>query len=223
MRNTVRHEHSQGHAADWTCIPGVDYSWTGEFPASSAARQRRPPAPGSPSPSTPRVGKGRPTPKRRDAEGRRGPVAPPPKTQREAVKRSKDRRQVAVQGRAPRPGHRAPRADDARRRRLRAAPGQGQGAGLRPRPGRRRGATWPDCCCRWPCCRFVILLLPVPIVQAYGPLVLMIAIIAAVIDTVVFGRQLARAVRDEVPRRATGRGCRPRARRWASTPSTGPA
>lgn len=36
------------------------------------------------------LGKGRPTPKRRDAETRkRGPVAPPPTTQREAYKRSK--------------------------------------------------------------------------------------------------------------------------------------
>lgn len=34
--------------------------------------------------------KGRPTPKRRDAEGRRrGPVAPPPKTQREAMRRNR--------------------------------------------------------------------------------------------------------------------------------------
>ena len=34
--------------------------------------------------------KGRPTPKRREAEGkRRGPVPPPPKTQREAIKRSR--------------------------------------------------------------------------------------------------------------------------------------
>jgi len=36
------------------------------------------------------TGKGRPTPKRRDAEARRrGPVAPPPTTQRQAYKRSK--------------------------------------------------------------------------------------------------------------------------------------
>ena len=45
--------------------------------------------------SPPTVGKGRPTPKRREAEGRRGPVAPPPKTQREAIKRSKVAGQVA--------------------------------------------------------------------------------------------------------------------------------
>ncbi|WP_010695339.1 DUF3043 domain-containing protein [Saccharopolyspora spinosa] len=44
--------------------------------------------------------KGKPTPKRRDAEGkRRGPVPPPPKNQREAIKRSRgnkdERRQAA--------------------------------------------------------------------------------------------------------------------------------
>jgi len=48
--------------------------------------------------------KGRPTPKRREAESRRrGPMAPPPTTQREAMKRSRvnkaDRRVVAAQRR----------------------------------------------------------------------------------------------------------------------------
>lgn len=48
--------------------------------------------------------KGKPTPKRRDAEGRRrGPVAPPPKTQREAYKRARgnksERRQAAAERR----------------------------------------------------------------------------------------------------------------------------
>jgi hypothetical protein len=39
------------------------------------------------------VGKGRPTPKRRDAEGkRRGPAAPPPRTQREAARLAKANR-----------------------------------------------------------------------------------------------------------------------------------
>jgi len=53
------------------------------------------------------VGKGRPTPKRRDAEARkRGPAPPPPTTQREAYKRSKitggtksDRRTAAAERR----------------------------------------------------------------------------------------------------------------------------
>ncbi|MGZ4552271.1 MAG: DUF3043 domain-containing protein [Mycobacteriaceae bacterium] len=48
-------------------------------------------------PPEPAVGKGRPTPTRREAESRRrGPVAPPPTTQREAYKRSK-----ATQGAKP--------------------------------------------------------------------------------------------------------------------------
>ncbi|GAB2747616.1 DUF3043 domain-containing protein [Salinifilum aidingensis] len=37
--------------------------------------------------------KGRPTPKRRDSQGRRGPVSPPPKNQREAIKRSRGTKQ----------------------------------------------------------------------------------------------------------------------------------
>jgi hypothetical protein len=49
--------------------------------------------------------KGRPTPKRREAQGRsRGPVPPPPMTQREAMKRSRgnkvDRRAAATERRA---------------------------------------------------------------------------------------------------------------------------
>jgi hypothetical protein len=52
------------------------------------------------------AGKGRPTPSRREAQGkRRGPVAPAPKTQREAMKRARalrgtkdDRRQAAASG-----------------------------------------------------------------------------------------------------------------------------
>lgn len=53
-------------------------------------------------------GKGKPTPKRRDAEGRRrGPVPPPPKNTREAIRRSRanktsrdERRQVARERRS---------------------------------------------------------------------------------------------------------------------------
>lgn len=51
------------------------------------------------------AGKGRPTPKRREAEARRrGPVAPPPRTQREALRRQRgskeDRRAERVDRRA---------------------------------------------------------------------------------------------------------------------------
>jgi len=151
-----------------------------------------------PEPETPVVGKGRPTPKRRDAEGRRGPVAPPPKTQREAVKRSRtagkslskdERRALATERR-----ERMMKGDDAYllprdRGKVRAY--------IRDRTDARRnlaGLLLPLAVLS-----FVILLVPIPVVQAYGPLVLMIAIIAAVIDTVIFGRQLARAVRKKFP------------------------
>lgn len=52
------------------------------------------PAPAQGSPDTVRVGgKGRPTPKRRDAEAkRRGPAPPPPRTQREASRMAKANR-----------------------------------------------------------------------------------------------------------------------------------
>ena len=49
--------------------------------------------PGADAKSHSTVSKGRPTPKRREAEGRRrGPVPPPPRTQREAMKRSRELR-----------------------------------------------------------------------------------------------------------------------------------
>lgn len=52
------------------------------------------PAPAQGPPDTVRVGgKGRPTPKRRDAEAkRRGPAPPPPRTQREAARLAKENR-----------------------------------------------------------------------------------------------------------------------------------
>jgi Protein of unknown function (DUF3043) len=143
--------------------------------------------------------KGRPTPKRREAEGRsRGPVAPPPKTQREAIKRSRsagksltktERRALATERR-----ERMMKGDDAYllprdRGKVRQY--------VRDRTDARRnlaGLLLPLAVLS-----FLILLVPVAVVQAYGPLVLMIAIFAAVIDTVFFGHQLGKAVRAKFP------------------------
>ncbi len=147
-------------------------------------------------PEPPVVGKGRPTPKRREAEGRRGPVAPPPKTQREAVKRSRSQAKSMTKEER--------RAASADRREKMA-----RGDYLLPRDrgkvreyardlvdARRHiaGLLLPLAVLS-----FVILLVPVPLLQAYGPLVLLIAIMAAIIDSIFFGRQMVRKVRAKYP------------------------
>jgi len=146
----------------------------------------------------PTVGKGRPTPKRREAEGRRGPVAPPPKTQREAIKRSKE------QGKSLSKDEKRAMARTNRERMM-----SGDEKYVLPRDrgkvrayvrdlvdSRRNvaGILLPIALLS-----FVILLIPIPLVQAYGPLVLLVAIVAAILDSVIFGRQLAKKVRQKFP------------------------
>ncbi len=146
----------------------------------------------------PTVGKGRPTPKRREAEGRRGPVAPPPKTQREAIKRSKvqsksltkdEKRALARVNR-----ERMMSGDD---RYLLARDRGKVRAYVRDLVDSRRnvaGILLPVAVLS-----FVILLIPVPLLQTYGPLLLLVAIAAGVIDSVIFGRQMSRKVRQKFP------------------------
>lgn len=148
--------------------------------------------------SVPTLGKGRPTPKRRDAEGRRGPVAPPPRTQREAVKRSKaggksltkdERRALAAERR-----ERMMRGDD---KYVLPRDKGAVRAYVRDLVDARRnfaGLLLPIALLS-----FLVLIVPVPLVQAYGPMVLMVAIVAAVIDTTIFGRQISRKVRAKFP------------------------
>ncbi|WP_241841108.1 DUF3043 domain-containing protein [Rhodococcus erythropolis] len=84
------------------------------------------------------MGKGRPTPKRRDAEAkRRGPVAPAPLTAKEARARRKatrgskeDRKAEAAE--RPRIVGRPPRPHARRRGQVPAPPRQGTGSRLRP-------------------------------------------------------------------------------------------
>jgi len=47
---------------------------------------------------------------------------------------------------------------------------------------------------------FVILLIPIPTVQSYGPVVLLVAIIAAILDTVIFARTIGQKVRARFPK-----------------------
>jgi hypothetical protein len=143
--------------------------------------------------------KGRPTPTRRDAEGRsRGPVAPPPKTQREAVKRSKvQRSSMSKEERraASRVSRERMMAGDEKyllprdRGKVRAY--------VRDLVDSRRnvaGILLPIAALS-----FVILLIPVQVVQAYGPLVLLVAIAAAVIDSIIFGHQISKKVKAKFP------------------------
>ena len=149
--------------------------------------------------STPTVGKGRPTPKRREAEGRRGPVAPPPMTQREAIKRSKD------QGKSLTKEEKRALSAERRERMM-----SGDEKYVLPRDrgpvrayvrdlvdARRNiaGILLPIAVLS-----FVILLIPIPTVQSYGPLVLLVAIVAAVLDTVIFARAIGQNVRAKFPK-----------------------
>lgn len=153
-----------------------------------------------PTPEPPADGKkGRPTPKRREAEGRtRGPVAPPPKTQREAMKRSKEQRSSMSKDErraAARTNRERMMAGDERyllprdRGNVRAY--------VRDLVDARRnvaGILLPIAVLS-----FVILLVPVQLIQAYGPLVLLVAIAAAVIDSIIFGRQISKKVAAKFP------------------------
>ena len=150
-------------------------------------------------PETPTVGKGRPTPKRSEAQGRRGPIAPPPKTQREAIKRSKEvgktlskdeKRTQSTQRR-----ERMMRGDDAYVLPRDRGPVR---AFVRDATDARRniaGILLPVALIS-----FIILLVRNQTVQLIGPFILLIAILAAVVDAVIFGRQLSRRVAERFPK-----------------------
>lgn len=166
---------------------------------SAAEPPEEPAAEPAPELPLPEGKKGRPTPKRREAEGRsRGPVAPPPKTQREAMKRAKEQRTSMTKEErrvAARTSRERMMAGDERyllprdRGKVRAF--------VRDLVDSRRnvaGILLPIAVLS-----FVILLVPLPVVQAYGPLVLLIAIAAAVVDSVIFGRQISKKVKTRFP------------------------
>lgn len=143
------------------------------------------------------AGKGRPTPSRRDAQGgRRGPVAPAPKTQREAMRRAKeqrgskeDRRKASAERRA-----RMARGDDA------VLPARDRGpvkAYVRDVVDSRRnlmGLFMPMAVLI-----FVTVVVPVPAVQSIGSLVCLAMLLAMAVEGLLLGRQVVGRVRAKFP------------------------
>jgi DUF3043 family protein len=147
-------------------------------------------------------GKGRPTPKRRDAEQRRrGPVAPPPRTTREALKRSR--------------GNKEERKElSAKRREIRATQRERMMAGdekyLMPRDrgpvkafirdsvdSRRNllGLFMPLAILI-----FIALLVPSPAVQSYTTLLCLLMLVAMIIEGILSGARLTKLVRQKFPK-----------------------
>lgn len=148
-------------------------------------------------PSEPRSytpAKGRPTPKRRESDPRtRGPVAPPPKTQREAYKRSK--------------GDKGDRKKAAATRRERMAAGDDRylmprdkgpvRAHVRDIVDSRRhllGLFMPMAILI-----FVVLFIRMPALQQYVTSVVLVVLIVMVIEGVFLGRTVTRKVREKFP------------------------
>ncbi|ONI79542.1 hypothetical protein ALI144C_25430 [Actinosynnema sp. ALI-1.44] len=144
------------------------------------------------------AGKGKPTPKRRDAEARRrGPVAPAPQTTREAMRRAKQTRPSKDERRA---------ATAERRERMMA----GDDKYLMPRDrgpvkayvrdlvdSRRNllGLFMPLAIVV-----FVALLMPNPIVQNYATLVCLAMLIMMILEGVINGRRVTKLVRERFPK-----------------------
>jgi hypothetical protein len=141
--------------------------------------------------------KGRPTPKRREAEGkRRGPVPPPPRTQREALKRARGNKQSKEDRRA---------AAVERRQRMMA----GDDKYLLPRDrgpvkayirdvvdSRRNlmGLFMPLAILV-----FVALLVPMPEIQRYATLLTTFMLLAMIVEGFVLGRLVIKRVRLKFP------------------------
>jgi hypothetical protein len=147
-------------------------------------------------------GKGRPTPKRRDAEQkRRGPVAPPPRTTREAMRRARGNKEER-------------KALNEKRREIRVKQRERMMAGdeqyLMPRDrgpvkgyirdmvdSRRNllGLFMPLAILI-----FVALLVPDPRVQSLTTLACLVMLVAMIFEGLVSGRRITRLVREKFPK-----------------------
>ncbi|NIJ13477.1 hypothetical protein FHU38_003821 [Saccharomonospora amisosensis] len=147
-------------------------------------------------------GKGRPTPKRREAEGkRRGPVAPPPRTTREAIRRSRELRKKN-------PVSKDERRAAARERRERMMAGDERyllprdrgpvKAYVRDLVDSRRnvlGLFMPLAILV-----FITLLIPIPEIQQYATLLTTVMLLGMVVEGFLNGRRISRQVRAKFPK-----------------------
>ncbi|EHR60144.1 DUF3043 domain-containing protein [Saccharomonospora cyanea] len=147
-------------------------------------------------------GKGRPTPRRREAEGRRrGPVAPPPRTTREAIRRSRELRKQN-------PVNKEERRAAARERRERMLAGDERyllprdrgpvKAYVRDLVDSRRnvlGLFMPMAIVV-----FVTLLIPIMAVQQYATLLTTVLLLGMIVEGFFNGRRIAKEVRAKFPK-----------------------
>ncbi|UQS26472.1 DUF3043 domain-containing protein [Amycolatopsis thermalba] len=146
--------------------------------------------------------KGRPTPKRKEAEGkRRGPVAPPPRTMREAMKRNRELRKsnpVSKEERRRLAGERQERMAAGDDRYLLPRDKGPVKAYVRDLVDSRRhflGAFMPLAIVV-----FVVLLVPYPAIQQYVTLLCMAAILVMAVEGYFNGRRIARLAREKFPK-----------------------
>ncbi|SFQ37097.1 Protein of unknown function [Amycolatopsis arida] len=146
-------------------------------------------------------GKGRPTPKRREAERRRGPVAPPPRSTKEAIRRNRELRKKN-------PVSKEERRAAARERRERMNAGDDRyllprdrgpvKAYVRDLVDSRRhvlGLFMPLAIVV-----FIALLVPYPAVQQYATLLTTVMLLGMIVEGVLNGRRVARQVREKFPK-----------------------
>ncbi|MFT3900373.1 MAG: DUF3043 domain-containing protein [Gordonia sp. (in: high G+C Gram-positive bacteria)] len=149
-------------------------------------------------------GKGRPTPKRRDATKKRGPVAPPPMTRAEARARRKEQRTTMTK---------EERADlKAKQRELRNEVRDRRMAGdeeyLLPKdkgPARRYARNIVDSRRNFAglftplALVFIVLIYGLPAYAGIVTLLLLVFVLAVVIDLVLVGRKVNKLVRERYP------------------------
>ena len=148
--------------------------------------------------------KGKATPKRREAEAkRRGPVAPPPTTMREAMKRNKELRKANPQSKEERRAAAKARRDAMMRGDDKALLPRDRGpvkAYVRDLVDSRRnllGLFMPLAIVV-----FLALLVPLPQVQSYITLLCTAMLLVMAIEGFVNGRKIAKLVREKFPKEA---------------------